>query len=196
MHTSAGVILWTVGYMAPEQARAQKVDHRADIFSLGCVIYEMLTGLRAFQRDSAPETLTAILREEPPPMTALSPPWAPALERLVLHCLEKRPDDRFQSARDLAFALQALSGQTTASGITAAAIPAPAAAPSPPQRSRGLRALWMIGAGIALIAVGGLAGRLLVPAVPKPSAPRATRLTFDRGTVRSARFAPDGQTVV
>jgi len=191
LHTSAGLILGTVGYMAPEQARAQKVDHRADIFSLGCVIYEMLTGVRAFQRDSAPETLTAILREEPPAMAALSPPVAPALERLVLHCLEKRPEDRFQSARDLAFALQALSGQTTASGITVASVPAAARG-----RARAMSSLWMVAAGIGLVAIGGLSGRLLLPAPPKPSEPRATRLTFDRGTVRSARFAPDGQTVV
>ena len=190
-HTSPGVILGTVGYMAPEQARGQRVDYRADIFSLGCVLYEMLTGLRAFQRDSAPETLTAILREEPPAMTALTPPIDPAVERLVLHCLEKRPEDRFQSARDLAFALQALSGHTTASGISAAA-----AVATPPPRAGGLRRVGMIGVAIALVAAAGLAGRFLAPTVAQPSAPRATRLTFDRGTVRSARFAPDGQTVV
>ncbi|MDD1750780.1 MAG: serine/threonine protein kinase, partial [Methanothrix sp.] len=196
-HTSPGVILGTVGYMAPEQARGQKVDHRADIFSLGCVIYEMLTGLRAFQRDSAPETLTAILREEPPAMAALTPPVAPSLERLVLHCLEKRPDDRFQSARDLAFALQALGGSTTASGIgvTSGMSPGPSAEAAPAKRSR-LRPIGFAGAGLALLAIGALAGRMLQPPPAEPSAPHATRLTFDRGTVRSARFAPDGQTVV
>lgn len=189
--TSPGSILGTVGYMAPEQARGQKVDHRADLFALGCVLYEMLTGLRAFQRDSAPETLTAILREEPPAMGAMNPPVAPPLERVVLHCLEKRPEDRFQSARDLAFALQALGAQSTASGISAAG----GLAPAPTRRSALRVALW-VAAAAALVAIGAVAGRMLQPAAPGLANPVVTRLTFDRGIVRSARFAPDGQTVV
>jgi hypothetical protein len=106
-------VLGTAGYMSPEQAVGQKVDARSDLFSLGSVLYEMLSGKRAFVRDSIPETLTAILREDPPSLSGVSPSLPGPLERLVLHCLEKRPEDRFQSAHDLAFALQALSGSAT-----------------------------------------------------------------------------------
>ncbi len=108
--TGPGTVLGTVGYMSPEQAAGLKADARSDLFSLGCVLYETLSGERAFARDTVPETLTAILREDPPPLADVAPPLPAPLERLVLHCLEKRPEDRFQSARDLAFALQALSG--------------------------------------------------------------------------------------
>ena len=111
--TDPGTVLGTAGYMSPEQAVGQKVDARSDLFSLGSVLYEMLSGKRAFVRDSIPETLTAILREEPPSLSGVSPSLPGPLERLVLHCLEKRPEDRFQSAHDLAFALQALSGSAT-----------------------------------------------------------------------------------
>jgi len=111
--TDPGTVLGTAGYMSPEQAVGQKVDARSDLFSLGSVLYEMLSGKRAFVRDSIPENLTAILREDPPSLSGVSPSLPGPLERLVLHCLEKRPEDRFQSAHDLAFALQALSGSAT-----------------------------------------------------------------------------------
>jgi hypothetical protein len=104
-----GVIVGTVGYMSPEQVRGNKVDHRSDIFSLGAIFYEMLSGRRAFHGDSAVETMGAILKEEPPDLSATNRNIAPALERVVHHCLEKNPDERFQSARDLAFDLQALT---------------------------------------------------------------------------------------
>ena len=98
----------TVGYMAPEQVKAATVDHRADIFSLGCVLYEMASGRRPFTRDTAAETMTAILREDPPDLVRESGAIPAAFEPIVRHCLEKRPEERFQSARDLAFALQSL----------------------------------------------------------------------------------------
>ncbi len=108
VHTDPGTVMGTVGYMAPEQLRGQGLDHRADIFSFGAVLYEMLSGRRAFRGDSAIETLNAILKEEPPPITDTNPNIAPALERVVWHCLEKAPDHRFQSASDVAFALESL----------------------------------------------------------------------------------------
>jgi Tol biopolymer transport system component len=109
----------TVGYMSPEQVRGAAVDHRTDIFSFGSILYEMLAGQRAFQRDTTAETLTAILKEEPPELTALGKTIAPSLVRVAEHCLEKRPELRFQSAKDLAFALEALSGSnaTIASAV-------------------------------------------------------------------------------
>ncbi len=110
VNTDPGAVMGTVGYMSPEQVKAQRVDHRSDIFSLGCVLYEMISGKRAFRRESAIETLNAILREDPPGLFESNSQINPALERVVMHCLEKNPDQRFQSARDVAFALDALSG--------------------------------------------------------------------------------------
>jgi len=110
MNTDPGAVMGTAGYMAPEQIRAQRVDHRADIFSLGLILYEMLSGHRAFHGDSAVETLNAILKEDPPQLSESNDQVNPALERVVLHCLEKNPGQRFQSAGDVAFALDSLSG--------------------------------------------------------------------------------------
>lgn len=113
VHTNPGAVVGTVGYMSPEQVRGKHVDHRSDIFSLGAVLYEMLCGQRAFQRDSAVETLNAILKEEPTDLSDITRNVPPALERVVWHCLEKSPERRFQSATDVAFALESLSGVTT-----------------------------------------------------------------------------------
>jgi eukaryotic-like serine/threonine-protein kinase len=117
--TAAGVVLGTPGYMAPEQVRGQPADVRTDIFAFGAVLYEMLCGLRAFRRDTAAESMTAVLREDPAEMSDAVHPVSPALDRIVRRCLEKSPDQRFQSARDLSFALSALSG-TDASGFAQA----------------------------------------------------------------------------
>jgi Tol biopolymer transport system component len=116
--TSPGAVLGTVGYMAPEQVRGLPADHRSDVFALGVTLYEMLAGRRAFQRDTPPETMTAILNEEPPEL-ALSPqPIPPALDRIVRRCLEKNPSARFQSTRDLAFALEGLSSPSDLSAVS------------------------------------------------------------------------------
>jgi eukaryotic-like serine/threonine-protein kinase len=119
MGTAAGMVLGTPGYMAPEQVRGQASDARTDIFAFGAILYEMLTGQRAFRRDTPAETMTAVLREDPAEMSDAIHPVSPALDRIVRRCLEKSPDQRFQSARDLSFALGTLSG-TDASGFAAA----------------------------------------------------------------------------
>jgi serine/threonine protein kinase/tetratricopeptide (TPR) repeat protein len=106
--TRAGALLGTVGYMSPEQARGEPADSRSDIFSIGCVLFEMLSGRRAFQHETAVETLNAILKEDPPPLVSSSGSVPSDLERIVRHCLEKRPENRFASAPDLHFALQSL----------------------------------------------------------------------------------------
>ena len=107
--TDPGTVMGTVGYMSPEQVRGQPADHRSDIFSFGAILYEMLSGERAFRRETMAETMTAILKEEPPDLTLSNRQISAQSERVVRHCLEKRSEDRFQSARDLAFALGALS---------------------------------------------------------------------------------------
>ncbi|HEU5237385.1 MAG TPA: protein kinase [Pyrinomonadaceae bacterium] len=117
-----GMIVGTVGYMSPEQVRGNKVDHRSDIFSVGAIFYEMLSGRRAFHGDSAVETMSAILKEEPPDLSATNRNIAPALQRIVHHCLEKNPDERFQTARDLAFNLQALTA-TSDQSLSLEALP-------------------------------------------------------------------------
>jgi serine/threonine protein kinase len=117
--TTPGVVLGTVGYMAPEQVRGQAADHRSDIFALGAMLYEMVAGARAFHRETSAETMTAILRDDPPEF-AEGHRIPPGLERIVRRCLEKAPEQRFQSARDLAFALEAVSGVSTST----AAVPA------------------------------------------------------------------------
>src|SRR5207237_5872336 len=124
--TDPGVVMGTVGYMSPEQIRGKGVDHRSDIFSFGAILYEMLSGRRAFHGESTADTMSAILKEDPPELSDTYKTVSPALERLVNHCLEKDPEARFHSASDLAFALEALSGSTPVSSQT---MTATAAAP-------------------------------------------------------------------
>ena len=116
--TEASVVMGTVGYMAPEQVRGQPVDHRADIFAFGAILYEMLAGKRAFQKPTSPETMTAILNEDPPGISQVVPNLPPALQRVVHRCLEKNPEQRFQSSSDLAFALESLSDAGTSAALT------------------------------------------------------------------------------
>ncbi|MFI5166473.1 MAG: protein kinase [Thermoanaerobaculales bacterium] len=181
--TGPGVVLGTVGYMSPEQVRGEAVDHRSDIFSFGVVLYEMLNGRRAFSGSTAVETMHAILKDDPPEIAVSGPGASPALQRIMQHCLEKKPAERFQSARDIAFALQALSGSAVATG------------PSPVFGRTGSRP-WLLLGGVAAVAITLLAG-YLVGRSRAPSGPsKITRLTFRRGQVDAARFAPDGQTIV
>jgi serine/threonine protein kinase/Tol biopolymer transport system component len=186
--TAPGAVLGTVGYMAPEQVRGQTVDARADIFALGAILYELLSGQRAFSGPSAVETLNAILKEDPPELMRANASLPPALDRIVRRCLEKSPDERFQSVRDLAFALEAISG---GGGEPMAPIAGPVKVP---RKSRNL-VLAAIGALVFLSAGIGI-GWFMIPRSAPLSSPRLTRLTFDRGTVRNARFTPDGKTVI
>src|SRR5437660_1166925 len=120
--TGPGIVMGTVGYMSPEQVRGKGVDHRSDIFSFGAILYEMLSGHRAFQGESAADTMSAILKEDPPDLSDTNQNISSALERLVNRCLEKNPEARFHSASDLAFALEAISGSSVASNQTIAAM--------------------------------------------------------------------------
>jgi serine/threonine protein kinase/Tol biopolymer transport system component len=117
--TAPGTVMGTVGYMSPEQVRGDFLDHRSDIFSFGAILYEIISGQRAFKGDSSVETMNAILKEDPPELDPLQPKVSPAMNRIVRHCLEKNPANRFQSARDLAFALGALSGTDSTASLAA-----------------------------------------------------------------------------
>ncbi|HTY43478.1 MAG TPA: protein kinase [Thermoanaerobaculia bacterium] len=147
--TEAGVVMGTVGYMSPEQVRGEPVDHRSDLFSFGVILYEMLSGQHAFQRGSVAETMSAILRDDPPGLGAGAPAVSGSFERVVRHCLEKDPKARFQSARDVAFALKEAAAGREAPGLASAVVAAPAAvaAPAEPVRQTRLR-LWL-GMGVA-----------------------------------------------
>ncbi|HEY1270567.1 MAG TPA: protein kinase, partial [Terriglobales bacterium] len=122
-HTAAGVVMGTASYMAPEQVRGEATDARTDIFAVGGVLFEMLSGVRAFRRDTAAETMTAVLKEDPRDLSDSGRQVSPSLERIVRRCLEKSPEERFQSARDLSFALSALSGTESSSLVRAGATP-------------------------------------------------------------------------
>jgi eukaryotic-like serine/threonine-protein kinase len=182
--TQPGVMLGTVGYMSPEQVRGRGADHCSDVFTFGAVLYEMLAGQRAFSGESSVETMNAILKDDPREITAADRKFPPALERLVRRCLEKSPEDRFQSARDLAFALDALSGYSTASGE------APAVGTGASRRA--LRAAILV---IALLGAAG-AGRFVGKRYENAAQLAYRSVTHQRGYVHSARFTPDGQSVV
>jgi eukaryotic-like serine/threonine-protein kinase len=122
-HTAAGLVMGTASYMAPEQVRGEAADPRTDIFAFGAVLYEMLSGKRAFRRDTPAETMTAVLKEDPPELSDAGHPVSPALDRIVRRCLEKEAEQRFQSAKDLSFALSALSGTDSGSALRLAKTP-------------------------------------------------------------------------
>src|SRR5512135_1714397 len=124
-YTEPGMVMGTVGYMSPEQVRGLPFDHRSDLFAFGAVLYEMLAGRRAFQRETAAETMTAILKEEPVHLADADGRVPPALAAVIAHCLEKKPERRFQSARDLAFALETAVSSTGRSAAVTAAAPSP-----------------------------------------------------------------------
>src|SRR5512136_1207218 len=119
--TAEGTIVGTFQYMAPEQVEGKEADARADMWALGCVLYEMTTGKRAFEGTSQASLIAAILKETPRPMAELQPLTPPGLQRVVIRCMEKDPDERFQSARDLAFDLEGMTGTATAVTGTAPA---------------------------------------------------------------------------
>jgi len=183
--TGEGTLLGTVGYMSPEQVRGEALDTRSDLFSFGVVLYEMVSGERAFKGATTADTISAILKEDPPDLTIANRDIPPMLERIVRHCLEKEPAARFQSARDVAFDLESLStlssSSTRAAGIH--------------EEKRGRK--WLVPvvvAGCAVALAGAwFAGR---KSVGVPAAPDYHRLTFARETPLTARFAPDQRTVI
>jgi eukaryotic-like serine/threonine-protein kinase len=194
--TEPGVVLGTVGYMSPEQVRGQPVDIRSDIFSFGTILYEMLSGKRAFSGGSAADTMSAILREDPPDFSLTNQNVPQGLDRIVRHCLEKNPEQRLHSAHDLAFDLESVLGVSGSS---------PAAAGVSVMDSRvWLRraALSLAAAATLIVAIGGarLAGYRLARSVPSKSAPGgAVRAVFAQLTLQSGienfpSISPDGKT--
>ncbi len=184
--TEPGVVLGTVGYMSPEQVRGKPADARSDIFALGTILYEMLSGRRAFEKDSSADTMAAILKEDPPELAGEGKKIPPAVDRVVRHCLEKNPAERFQSARDLAFNLESLSSTSTAG--TAAVL----AGSSPTGRRR---RLLFAAAGTVGLVICSAGAYFLGRSGTTAAQPTFHQLTFGRGTIYGARFAPDGQTV-
>jgi len=178
-HREPGRILGTPGYMAPEQLRGAVVDHRADLFNLGTILYEMLTGQRPFRGRTTNEVLVAILNDDPIEKSESGGKFDPSLARLLRRCLEKNPYERIQSALDLAFDLEALL------------IPNEKARP-PRWKKRELG----IGLAAAVLLIGSfLIGRQIEKARPHP-APTFRRLTYRTGVITGARFAPDGQSII
>ncbi|MEO8218280.1 MAG: protein kinase [Acidobacteriota bacterium] len=182
--TEPGTVMGTAGYMSPEQVRGRDVDHRTDIFAFGAILYEMLAGRRAFRGDTAADTMSAILNEDPPELSSSARHIPPAVDRVVRQCLEKQPAERFQSAHDLGFALEAVS--------TSGANPIMEKAGSPARRGRA-------GAVVAAALVALLAGAgidRLIAMRTKPQAAAFRQMTFAQGVVFNARFSPDGKTIV
>ena len=185
--TEPGVVLGTMGYMSPEQVRGKPADKRSDLFSFGTILYEMLSGQRAFRGDTAADTITAILSKEPPDLSQTNKDVPPGLDRIVRHCLEKNPEERFESARDVAFNLEALSGVSAPTGAVAA-----------PYAAAKRRSVWPLvtGAVLATALVVGVAAYLAGRKAGDQPPPSFRQLTFRRGEITAAQFAPDGQTVV
>jgi eukaryotic-like serine/threonine-protein kinase len=179
--TDPGIVMGTAGYMSPEQVRGKPADNRADIFAFGAILYEMLAGKRAFQKPTSAETMTAILNEDPPGVSQVAPNIPPGLQRVVHRCLEKDPQQRFHSASDLAFALEALSDSASAS--TGAITPTK------------LRIRWtrIVASGVAIaVAAALVAWWRLPPAVPQVLA--VTQLTDD-GEPKQGRLVTDGSRI-
>ena len=183
--TEPGLVLGTLGYMSPEQVSGERADARSDIFAFGAILYEMLAGERAFHGDSNADTMAAILTAEPPDLSIRNPAVSLGLERLIRHCLEKDPEQRLHSAHDAAFALEEITGGSTASGVRALA----------PPRARS-RPWWKIATGLAAAAALVAAGYLARARSTSADPPAFRQVTFRRGIVGSARFSPDGQTVL
>ena len=184
--TSAGMILGTFGYMAPEQVRGLAVDHRTDIFAFGAVLYEMLAGERAFAGETAADTMTAILTKDPPDLNAADLSISPGLDRIVRRCLEKSPDLRFQSANDLGFALETLASGSTSSAAAMDAV-------RPTRAARMAWFPWAVTAGAVGAAAFAWFGR--PPAAQQAAWSQFTRITEAAGEETSPTLSPDGSTI-
>jgi serine/threonine protein kinase len=180
--TEPGLVMGTVGYMSPEQVRGRTVDHRADIFAFGAILYEMLTGKRAFKRSTSAETMTAILNEDPPGISQIARSTPPGLQRVVHRCLEKNPEQRFQSASDLAFALEALSDSGVSSVVAIEA-------PDERRRSKGLA--WLVGL-VAILAVAMATYYIATRHERVPFEHYSLQRVIDSKHVKSIAISPDG----
>lgn len=187
--TEAGVVMGTAGYMSPEQVRGKSVDHRSDIFAFGAILYEMISGKRAFHGETTADTMSAILKEETPELAETARTVPPGLERIVRHCLEKHPTQRFQSAGDLAFDLEALT-EISAGSKSGAQVAVEQTA------SANSRRLLIAAAGV-LVLVGAAFGLGLWVNRGAGAAPPAEykQITFRTGAIGNARFTPDGSIV-
>jgi serine/threonine protein kinase/Tol biopolymer transport system component len=199
VNTEPGQIMGTVGYMSPEQVRGKAADHRSDIFSFGSILYEMLSGQCAFQGDTPADTMSAILKEEPAELSETARHVSPALERMVRHCLEKNPAQRFQSAGDLAFDLESLTessvlGKTSAQSAiaeTASAGMTTAQKKQVGSRHKPVELVSALVLAALMVGLGWWWGR------GSGSAPLAEYqpITFRTGSIGNARFTPDGSIV-
>ncbi len=187
--TDPGTVLGTAGYMSPEQVRGEPGDHRSDLFSFGILMYELVSGQRAFRRPTSPEMMLAILREDPPEIPAdVAAGIPPALRRVIDHCLEKNPAERFQSASDVAFALDALTGAPAS-----ASAPVVSVVTEAPARRRWIGMALMTAVAAAIGVAAFLGGRASFAGRPEVS---FTPLTYQQQTIFRALFAPDGKTII
>src|SRR5207245_5007246 len=179
-------VLGTVGYMSAEQVRGREADSRSDIFSIGAILYEMVTGRRPFTGDSAVETMSAILKEDPPEISLIQKGVPPAVERVIRRCLEKSGEERFQSARDLAFALEAVSGSSSLADFPAS----PEAARVARRRNR----LIPVAEAVLLLLAGAAAFWLVQGRTQRRAGPISHReASFQPPVVLSGALARDGR---
>ena len=179
--TSPGVVMGTVGYMAPEQVRGQEAEQRADIFAFGLILYEMLGGRRAFEGKSVAEMMSAILRDEPPELSDTNAKISPALERIVRRYLEKKPEQRFHSAHDLGYALEAVASSSSSSSNQMEAVPA-LKSKTLAQRDGWRERIWMIATGVLALALLALGVAWFKRAQPAAQTVRFTLLPPDNGS--------------
>lgn len=176
--TDPGMIMGTAGYMSPEQVRGETLDHRTDVFAFGAILYEMVSGKRAFRKPTAAETMTAILNEDPPPISRETPP---GLQRVIQRCLEKSPERRFQSSSDMAFALEALTETGASSPIAVA----------PPEQHRKRKA-WAWWIGLAAILAASMTAYFVAIRSKVPFAHYSMQRVIDSKHVRNVAISPDG----
>ena len=191
VNTEPGQVLGTVGYMSPEQVRGKAADHRSDIFAFGSILYEMLSGKRAFHGETPADTMSAILKEEPEELSETARKVPPSLERIVRHCLEKNPAQRFQSAGDVAFNLESLA-ESLGSSRPGAQASEPGANPKIKYPSLG--GLKLAAAAVVAIAMA-VAGWWLGRGRVHPSLAEYQQITSQTGSMGNARFTPDGSIV-
>jgi serine/threonine protein kinase len=180
--TESGMVMGTAGYMAPEQVRAGSIDHRADIFAFGAVLYEMLVGKRAFQQSTPADSMAAILNSDPPAISLIVPTTPPGLQRVAYRCLEKKPEQRFQSASDLAFALEALSDSGSMPNVGSAA----------PGENKSRKIVVVLASGLVLILLAASAYWFEKMQTKTPFEHFSIQKAMDSDRVSMTAISPDG----